>query len=62
MEPVSPAEWDFRKVEPRYAETCFVYEMMRDLARADERVMQAFENWRKRPFKNRTALQISAHL
>jgi hypothetical protein len=55
-EEVERAEWDFSKLPSRYAETCFVYEMMRELARADTEVMGRISAWEKSRFKNRKAL------
>jgi len=43
----------------RRAETCFVYELMRELARGDAEVMRQISAWRKSRFKNREVLTAS---
>jgi hypothetical protein len=57
--PIERADWDFSKLPSRYAETCFVYEVMRELARGDAEVMRRISAWEKSRFKNRNALFAS---
>lgn len=59
VDPIDRAEWDFTKVSSRYAESCLVYEMMRELARGDAKVMRQIAAWEKSRFKNRKALLAS---
>jgi hypothetical protein len=55
VDPLERAEWDFSKVFSRFAETCLVYEVMRELARGDAEVMQQIAALEKSRFKNRKA-------
>jgi hypothetical protein len=59
VDPIERTEWDFTKLPSRYAETCFVYEAMRELARGDAEVMRRIAAWEKSRFKNRKALLAS---
>jgi hypothetical protein len=59
VDPIERVEWDFSKLPAAYAETCFVYEMMRELAGGDAEVMRRISTWQKSLFQDRNALLAS---